>query len=571
MSTFRSRASRTAQCFASGASLWLLACTAMAQAGAPNSGSILRQLEPSTLAKPETDRSVLPQAPPSKAVTAPLSGGPTLAVSAFRIVGVDDATATRLQPLLGKYTGPGKTLLDLEDAAKDVEVALQREGFFLAQAYVPEQRLTEGVVTVQVLIGRLGSVKLEAEPGVKVDAAFMDRIVDRLRGHPVVERGLIEHALFTLGDLRGIAVHSSLTPGERIGHADLVIKVSPAKTAAYAVEYDNAGSIYTGRHRVYGSADWFSLAGRGDVASLRAQAASGTQFLRASWLTPYNAVGSKVGVALSLLRYELGTAVFDPLDAEGTAAALSLQWLHPVIRSRNRNLFFQISTDLRQFDDEVNAIALDSKKSMTAYATFAAVGDFRDTFAGGGISNYAAGIVMGNLKIKTPDEAYVDDNSYRSAGSYAKLVLNGSRLQVLPNKDYLFLSAQAQLASKNLDSSEKLSMGGPDRVRGYPSPESPSDSGVIATWEYRKPLRFESVPGDLVFAVFGDYGYARQHESPLATDTGNTRKLMSHGVGLTYANRSGLLVKGWVAMRGDTKAQSDDSKARAVIQVSQQF
>jgi hypothetical protein len=46
---------------------------------------------------------------------------------------------------------------------------------------------------------------------------------------------------------------------------------------------------------------------------------------------------------------------------------------------------------------------------------------------------------------------------------------------------------------------------------------------------------------------------------------------MSHGVGLTYANSSGLFVKAWVAMRGDTRAQSDDSKARAVIQVSRQF
>ncbi len=566
--TVRIRAARFASC----AGLWFVSCAAIAQAVAPSAGSLLRQAEPPRTAVPGADPAVLPDQAPARAVIAPPSGGPTLTVGGFRIAGVDAATAQRLLPQLEQYTGAGKTLLDLEDAAKDVEVALQREGFFLAQAYVPEQTLADGIVTLQVLIGRLGTVTLEAEPGVAVDSAFMERIVERLRGHPVVERGLIEHALFTLGDLRGIAVHSSLTPGERIGHADLVIKVSPAKTSVYSIEYDNAGSIYTGRHRIYGSAEWFSPAGRGDVASLRAQAASGTQFLRAAWLAPYNAVGSKLGVALSLLRYELGTSVFDPLDAEGTAAALSLQWLHPHIRSRNRNLFFQASTDLREFNDKVNAIALDSKKSMTAYATFGVVGDWRDTLGGGAISNYAASVVLGRLKIKTPDEAFIDAAGYRSAGSYAKLVLNGSRLQLLPNKDYLFLSAQAQFAGKNLDSSEKLSMGGPDRVRGYPSPESPSDSGVIATSEYRKPLRFNAVKNaDLVFSVFGDYGYARQHHRPLPTDTGNTRKLQSHGVGLTYANSTGLLVRGWVAVRGSTKAQSDDSRARAVVQVSQQF
>ena len=42
-------------------------------------------------------------------------------------------------------------------------------------------------------------------------------------------------------------------------------------------------------------------------------------------------------------------------------------------------------------------------------------------------------------------------------------------------------------------------------------------------------------------------------------------------MGLTYANTRGLLVRGWVAVRGGTEAQSDDSRTRAVVQISQQF
>ena len=166
----------------------------------------------------------------------------------------------------------------------------------------------------------------------------------------------------------------------------------------------------------------------------------------------------------------------------------------------------------------------------------------------------------------------IDEANFKSAGNYAKLVLSGSRLQVLPNKDYLFYGVQGQFASKNLDSSEKFSLGGPNGVRAYPSPESPSDSGLILTWEYRKPLSFEAFPGDLVLSAFGDYGAGRLHETPLPGDTSdNIRRLISHGVGLTYGNTSGLLVKGWVAVRGSTVAQSDDSRARFVVQLSKQF
>lgn len=557
--------------------LGLLPAAALAQQqlppNAPSAGSLLQQAQPSTpqlpaLGQPPAEL-VLP-----RAVTAPPAGGPTVAVKAFRLAGIEADRAAPLLPMLQKYIGPAKTLLDLEDAAKDVEVALQRQGYFLAQVYVPEQQLVDGTVTLQVLIGRLGAVKLEVEPGVKVAPEFMDRIIGLLRGNPVAERELIERALFTLGDLRGIAVNSSLTPGEKVGQADLTIKVSAAAASGYTLEFDNGGSIFTGRYRLFANGEWYNVAGRGDVASIKAQGSlnGGTAFVRAGWLTPINASGTKFGVAASFLKYRLGDSL-EPLDADGTAAALTLQLLHPQIRSRNSNLFLAASADVRRFDDRVRTLPLKIKKGVASYVTLGAIGDFRDTFGGGGITNYSATLIGGRLEIDTADELFIDqsEDGYKTHGNYAKLGLAASRLQVLPNKDYLYLSASAQIASKNLDSSEKFSLGGPGGVRAYPAPESPSDEGVIWGWEYRKPLAIERWPGDWVLGVFGDYAVGRLHHDPLPIDTGNTRRLYGHGIGLTYGNTSGLIVKGWVAVRGKTEAQSDDSRARAYVQLSQQF
>ena len=538
----------------------------------PDAGSVLQQIQPSIVppASPEQAQPVL-RVP--RAVSAPTSGGGAkVQVKGFRIVGVSAARAEPLLPLLQRYVGADKSLADLEDAAKDVEVALQRQGLFLAQAYVPEQTLAEGIVTVQVLEGRIGAVKVELEPGVTISPEFLDRIVAILRGNPVAERDLIERALFTLGDLRGISVSTTLTPGEKVGQADLTVKVSPGAKVAYSLDADNGGSIFTGKYRVNAGFDWFNPTGHGDIASLRAQVTTnlGAKFVRASWLTPINSVGTKIGVAASFLKYELGS-VLEDLDADGTAEAYSLQLLHPLIRSRNNNLFVQVSTDFRRFEDRVRSIGLVTKKDIAPYGTVAVVGDFRDTFAGGAISNYSLGVVGGRLKIKNPEDVVVDEENYKAAGSYAKVAFSATRLQALPTRDYLYLSANGQYASKNLDSSEKFSLGGPFGVRGYPSPESPSDSGLIATWEYRKTLPIEALPGDLVAWVFGDYGISHLHQDPLPTDVGNTRKLVSHGVGVTYGGKGGLIVKSFVAMRGGTRAQSDDSHVRFYLLVSQQF
>jgi hemolysin activation/secretion protein len=280
----------------SSAWLWLVPCAAWAQVTPPppTAGSLLQQqLQP--LTKPPTTDTAVPELSLPRAVSAPTTGGPSLHVKEFKLVGIEPSQAAVVQPLLQKYLGPAKTLADLEDAAKDVEVSLQRAGFFLAQVYVPEQKIVDGAVTLRVLIGRLGAIKLEVEPGVKVSPGLMDQIVAKLRGNPVAERELIERALFTLGDLRGITINTSLTPGERVGQADLTIKVAHQKNLAYGLEFDNGGSIFTGRYRINAGLDWFNPIGRGDVASLKAQVSTngGTRFLRASWLTPINEVGTK--------------------------------------------------------------------------------------------------------------------------------------------------------------------------------------------------------------------------------------------------------------------------------------
>ncbi len=553
----------------------LIACglpaLAAAQSTAPGAGSLLKELTPPAREAPPETAVRMPDAP--RALTAPLTGGPKLRVAGFRLVGIDPARQQPLLPLLTKYIGADKTLLDLQDAAKDVEVILQRQGLFLAQVYVPEQTVRDDIVELRVIEGRIGDIKLEVDPAVRVDAALMDRFIEDLRGHPLAERDRVERALFALGDLRGVVITSSLTPGQRVGFADLTVKVAPGKVALFGADIDNGGSIFTGRYRLGGSVDWLSPTGRGDSLSLKGLVSTtrGVTFVRAAWLMPVGARGTKLGFAASALRYRLGSPTFEPLDATGSGEALTVQLLHPLQRSRNQNLFLQGSFDHRRFEDKVGAIDLVSRKSATSYFTVGAVGDFRDTLWGGGISNYSANLIGGKLELKTAADIATDAAYYRAAGSYNKLVLTASRLQSLPNKDYLYLSTTAQFASKDLDSSEKQSLGGPNGVRGYPAPDTPSDSALIVGWEYRKQLPITFYPGDWVVAAFGDYAIGRQHESPLPEDTDNVRHLMSHGIGLTYANYGGLIVKGWVAARGSTKAQSDDSRARAYVQLSQQF
>ncbi|HLA72328.1 MAG TPA: ShlB/FhaC/HecB family hemolysin secretion/activation protein [Steroidobacteraceae bacterium] len=547
----------------------VIGSVAMAQAvpvPPPDAGSVLREIraKPSgpvqDLAAPDL---VVPDTEQGSS-----TGGAKIEIRRYQLSGVSASNAESLQSLLVPFIGGGKTLADIEAAARAVQADLRNRGRFLAQVIVPAQRMVDGVVELQVFEGRLGEVRIDVKPEAGISRSLLDSTVEPLRGNPPIERDLIDGSLLRLGDLRGIAVHSALKPGAEPGTADLDINVDKDRRYATEFEFDNGGSVYTGHDRFDANIDMFDLAGRGDVTSLRAQVSSGTRYVQGSWLVPINGLGTRVGPVAGWLSYDLGTPEFDPLNAQGNARWLAFQLQQPLIRSQDHNLYLQASIGARRFEDEVRTLGIDEDKRIDGYSSLGLSGELRDSF--NGLNNYSVAVSSGRLGLDDADAAEADQQSYRAAGRYFVYSLAFSRLQALTSRDSLFLGTHAQFASRNLDSSEKFSLGGMNMVRGYPESDSPGDQGVTLTWEYHR-LLGQALNGRWSSSLFGDYGFGRVHKTPLATDPDNTRDIHSHGVSLDYGNDRGLSIHGFVAWRGDAPAQSDDRGARLFIQTSYAF
>jgi len=102
-----------------------------------------------------------------------------------------------------------------------------------------------------------------------------------------------------------------------------------------------------------------------------------------------------------------------------------------------------------------------------------------------------------------------------------------------------------QQASKNLDSSEKFSLGGANSVRAYPQGEGIGDQGYLATLELR-----HNVTGDLQGTLFYDTGSITINRDPFGAPAANSLRLSGAGVGVN-ANLAGTLIKISVARRTD--------------------
>ncbi|MBC7436124.1 MAG: BamA/TamA family outer membrane protein, partial [Bdellovibrionales bacterium] len=114
-------------------------------------------------------------------------------------------------------------------------------------------------------------------------------------------------------------------------------------------------------------------------------------------------------------------------------------------------------------------------------------------------------------------------------GSYSKLGWSLSRLQRINNDAQVWFVLTGQQAHKNLDSSEKFSLGGPTSVRAYPTGEASGDEGYRGTLELR-----QSLAANVQGSVFYDFGSVKINKTPFAA-TPNSKHLAGAGFGATAA------------------------------------
>lgn len=503
--------------------------------------------------KPETRRAIK-QAP-----------GVKVDVKAFRFSGATAVSEQALQAQVQSFVGPDKTFDDLQGAVDAVSEYLQRQGYIVGQAFLPEQQIADGVIEIAVLEGRIGEVKLEVDEGVPISRHIVEGLLSSLRPGTIMHRDTLERALFLVSDLRGIAVRSVVEPGGAPGTSNLVVKIASSKRIDGLIEFDNHSSRFTGDYRLGGGVNVNSPFKRGDLLSFRGLVGvpgggADLDFGRISYLSPVGIYGTKLGVAALRLNYHLGTSLFDPVNQSGRSTVASVFGLHPIIRTRNLNLFGQASFDVRKFSDNRQAVGIVSDRK-TEVGTFSLVGDTRDAYLGGGINNVSIAYTAGDLDIQTPADLVADQSAggRRTAGSYGKLNGSVARLNSLTASTVLFVSYSFQLASKNLDASEKFGLGGPTAVRAYGLGEATSDEAQLLTAELRMGLPQSTiVPGNFVASLFYDFARGRLNKEPLPIETPtNIRTLQGFGFGLNWGRQDDFLIRASLAWRLSGPPTSD--------------
>jgi hemolysin activation/secretion protein len=513
----------------------------------PSTSSQMQQIPPS----PRPER-VIPKIDinPGQASSIQAADSVKIVVNRLQVWGSHAYSEATLLAVTGFKPGSELSLTDLRSMASRIADFYHSNGYFVAQAYLPAQDIKDGVVSIAVIDGSYGQVKLNKQTNVSSPLAY--GLLGGLNSGDPVLAGPLENRLLLLSDLPGVNINSILVPGASAGTSDLVVNMTPGNRISGSVDADNAGNRYTGANRIGATINFNEPLGLGDVASLRAfSSGTGLNYARGSYQLQLGK--ATAGIAYSALEYKLSGGNYDGLGFNGTVQVGSIYGSYPLIRSRIDNLYAGLNYDDKSFNDRRDSTTYSDKKAQVLTASL--YGNQRDSFGGGGVTNHSLALSAGNI----------DGDNAVTNGYFNKLGFSLSRLQRLTDKVSLSAAANGQFASKRLDSSEQMELGGMYGVRAYPEGEAYGDEGYVLNLEARLqlPKYSEQLSGQIELIGFIDTGSVSAHG-----EAGTRRTLNGAGIGFNWSDTNNFMLRAYYAFKlGDEKATSaPDESGRFWIQ-----
>jgi len=488
----------------------------------PNAGQSLRDVEtvrPTLPAPAAPDLAV----PAQRDETVPAdTKGTRIPVSAFDIEGNHAIDAAPLHALLVDLVGRELDFAALNEAAGRITTYYREHGYVLARAYLPHQDIVGGVVRIAVIEGRYGQVELRNRS--RVLDGVLRQPLGAIQAGDIVRGADLERTLTLLDELPGVAAKGTLRAGEQPGTTDLLIDAERGPLATGSFELDNFGDPLTGRYRATGGIAVNSPLRLGDQLTLRGLTSNTNQrYYRAGYQVPVGPASTRIGVGYSDMNYRLGQS-FRPLGFHGSANVQSAFVTQPLLRSRRASLTAQLLYENKNLHDNYGVFETVNDKNIGLWS-FTVNGNSNDDAFGGGRTVFSATLGVGRTR---GNDALGMNEHARTFGSFTKLNLNALRLQSLGARFQFYAQFSAQLASRNLDASEKFSLGGPYGVRAYALGAGSGDQGWQATAE----LRYLIAPGWQV-STFVDTGRMQINKQSSSNEL-NTLQLSGLGAGLTW-------------------------------------
>lgn len=467
-----------------------------------------------------------PTTPPAPEATPNLPG--TIAVERFEVVGSTVFSPADFARVTDPFTNRPLSFAELLQARSAVTQLYIDQGYVTSGAFIPPQTLRGGVVTIQVLEGRLEAINVTGTRRLR-SSYVRDRIAKGTAKPLNVPRLLETLQLLQLNPLIQ-NLSADLSAGSQPGTSLLEVEITEARSFRPQLILDNARSPSVGSFQRGIQLNEGNLFGLGDSLGVAYTNTAGSNELNASYIFPLNPSDGTLSFSYNTAWSRVVEPDFESLNIRGASRDYELALRQPLVQTPEKEFALGLSVARRESD--VSFLggtpialldpALQGSTRLTALRFFQewTQRSTEAVFAARSQLSLGFGSFDPTFELTTPDSPFF---AWRGQVQWGRL---------LAPETLLLLRSDIQLTPSSLFPIEQFSLGGQASVRGYRQDLFLTDSGAFASAELRYPIyRIPQQQVVLQLVPFIDFGAAWNQSGE---DNPNPNTLAAVGLGLRF-------------------------------------
>ena len=482
-------------------------------------------------------------AAPALAQDAGASGGqdaaaPPATDQALDINEIDVAGNTLLpvmdvQSAVYPYEGPGRHLSDVEKARAALQKVYDDKGYQAVTVLIPQQKVQAGIVTLQVVETKTGTVTVSGIKAAKA-SQITSHLPELATGQSPNFKTLDTQLAALNARSADLQVTPQLKPGTAPDTMDVDLDVKDKLPLHWGLEVNNNYNQDTHHLRVQGNIEYDDLWNMGHSISGFYQTAPGhSKDSEVYALTYALPIGDAFRLALTGLHSGSDVSTVGSTTVVGKGNSLTLNGYVSLPNWGAASQTLTLSLAAKDFKDAIMVSGVADPTPITYYplgatwATSLRIG--KDQFT------TSLGATFG-LRPVGSDNTLFDNKRYFASGDFAYIRPAVTWTRTFWGNHQLYVDFDAQIANGPLISNEQFAVGGEGSVRGYLQGTALGDSGAHGTVELRSdPWAVKIDPKNawltsLRGLAFFDYGYATIAD-PLPEQERGFR-MLSTGVGV---------------------------------------
>jgi hemolysin activation/secretion protein len=404
------------------------------------------------------------------------------AIRKIKILGSSVFSQQELYAVTKEFLNKEATIANSVKIREKIAQLYISNGYITSGAFLsPQQDVSDGIVEIQVVEGRLEELKIEGlvnleESYVRSRLAIqtplninkLQESLQLLRNDPLVEN-----------------ISANLARGSSLGSSLLSVKVREVDPWSIGVNIDNARSPAIGSTQISTRFSNANVLGFGDRADFNYAHTKGSNLFNFSYQIPVNRKNGKVRAAYATSSNEVVEQPFNELDIQSESRVYELSYQQPVIITPTEELTLGITASRIESEfsllgarfpltlgaDEQGRTRISALRFFQEYA----IRGSKDVFTARSQISWGLGAFQA-LVGEEPDSQFL---SWQLQTQYVRL---------LAPETPLILRGEFQLADQGLLADERFRLGGTGSVRGYRQDLLLGDNGLFASAEVRVPI-----------------------------------------------------------------------------------